>query len=84
MPRRAADRTARPAGIPQREPVRCACCAATTPQGQIIGGRHLEVPEDAPAAFDTALGEAFADPQMALVHVRAVEYGCFHFEVRRP
>ncbi|WP_406217850.1 DUF1203 domain-containing protein [Streptomyces decoyicus] len=52
-------------------------------QGQIIGGRYLEVPEDAPAAFDTALGEAFADPQTALVQVRAVEYGCFHFEVRR-
>ncbi|MFF3543653.1 DUF1203 domain-containing protein [Streptomyces platensis] len=53
-------------------------------QGQIIGGRHLEVPEDAGAAFDAALGEAFADPETALVHVRAVEYGCFQFEVRRP
>ncbi|WP_435604833.1 DUF1203 domain-containing protein [Streptomyces sp. bgisy130] len=53
-------------------------------QGQIIGGRYLEVPEDADAAFDAALGEAFADPETALVHVRAVEYGCFQFEVRRP
>ncbi|MFD0170158.1 DUF1203 domain-containing protein [Streptomyces decoyicus] len=52
-------------------------------RGQIIGGRYLEVPEDAAAAFDAALGEAFADPETALVHVRAVEYGCFHFEVRR-
>ncbi|SEE97712.1 Protein of unknown function [Streptomyces sp. 2112.3] len=51
-------------------------------QGQIIGGRYLEVPEDAEAAFDAALGEAFADPRTALVHVRAVEYGCFQFEVR--
>ncbi|MEW1750457.1 DUF1203 domain-containing protein [Streptomyces angustmyceticus] len=51
-------------------------------RGQIIGGRCLEVPEDAEAAFDAALGEAFADPETALVHVRAVEYGCFHFEVR--
>ncbi|WP_420712462.1 DUF1203 domain-containing protein [Streptomyces sp. CB00316] len=24
------------------------------------------------------------DPEVALVHVRAVEYGCFHFEMRRP
>ncbi|WP_405409854.1 DUF1203 domain-containing protein [Streptomyces decoyicus] len=53
-------------------------------RGQTIGGRYLEVPEDAPPAFDAALGEAFADPETALVHVRAVEYGCFHFEVRRP
>lgn len=53
-------------------------------RGEIVGGRFLEVPDDAPAAFDAALGEAFADPEVALVHVRAVEYGCFHFEVRRP
>lgn len=52
-------------------------------QGQIIGGRPLEVPEETQAAFDAALGEAFADPETALVHVRAVEYGCFQFEVRR-
>lgn len=52
--------------------------------GNIVGGRLLEVPEDTTAAFDEALTEAFADPRVALVHVRAVEYGCFHFEVRRP
>jgi hypothetical protein len=34
--------------------------------------------------FDQGLAEAFADPAVALVHVRAVEYGCFQFEVRRP
>ncbi|MEV0599834.1 DUF1203 domain-containing protein [Streptomyces sp. NPDC050315] len=52
--------------------------------GHITGGRLLELPEDADAALDAALGEAFAEPETALVHVRAVEYGCFHFEVRRP
>ncbi|WP_158977537.1 DUF1203 domain-containing protein, partial [Streptomyces roseus] len=26
----------------------------------------------------------FADPRAALVHVRATEFGCFLFEVRRP
>ncbi|WP_406508608.1 DUF1203 domain-containing protein [Streptomyces sp. NBC_00212] len=51
--------------------------------GHILGGRLLEFPEDAAAAFDTALDEAFSDPEVALVHVRAVEYGCFQFEVRR-
>ncbi|NUK45925.1 DUF1203 domain-containing protein, partial [Streptomyces lunaelactis] len=30
-----------------------------------------------------ALTEAFGDPGVVLVHVRAVEYGCFQFEVRR-
>lgn len=31
-----------------------------------------------------ALDEAFSDPEVALVPVRAVEYGCYQFEVRRP
>ncbi|MFG3498603.1 DUF1203 domain-containing protein [Streptomyces sp. NPDC047928] len=52
--------------------------------GHIVGGRLFEIPEDADAGFDQAIGEAFADPGVVLVHVRAVEYGCFHFEVRRP
>ncbi|MFF3603136.1 DUF1203 domain-containing protein [Streptomyces sp. NPDC002463] len=52
--------------------------------GRIVGGRLLELPEPPAAGFDQALAEAFADPAVALVHVRAVEYGCFHFEVRRP
>lgn len=30
-----------------------------------------------------AVLEAFADPEVAPAHVRAVEYGCFLFEVRR-
>ncbi|MFI8961510.1 DUF1203 domain-containing protein [Streptomyces sp. NPDC053493] len=52
--------------------------------GRIVGGRLLEIPQDATAGFDQALAEAFADPRVALVHVRAVEYGCFQYEVRRP
>ncbi|MGW5419247.1 DUF1203 domain-containing protein [Streptomyces sp. NPDC003943] len=52
-------------------------------EGRIVGGRLLEIPEAATEAFDEALAEAFADPAVALVHVRAVEYGCFQFEVRR-
>lgn len=51
--------------------------------GEIVGGRLLEIPDDEERGFDEALAEAFADPEVALVHVRAVEYGCFHFEVRR-
>ncbi|MGW0966900.1 DUF1203 domain-containing protein [Streptomyces sp. NPDC002516] len=47
--------------------------------GHILGGR----PAEGPAALGEALTEAFADPEVALVHVRAVEYGCFLYEVRR-
>ncbi|MFI1012988.1 DUF1203 domain-containing protein [Streptomyces sp. NPDC020965] len=57
--------------------------------GRILGGRLLELPEGAAGegvgeAFDAALDEAFAAPEVMQVHVRAVEYGCFLFEVRRP
>ncbi|MBM7167923.1 DUF1203 domain-containing protein [Streptomyces sp. G44] len=53
-------------------------------EGHIVGGRLLEIPRDEARGFDATFDEAFADPRVALVHVRAVEYGCFHFEVRRP
>lgn len=53
-------------------------------RGHIVGGRLIELPEEAEAELHEALVEAFADPTVALVHVRAVEYGCFQFEVRRP
>ncbi|MDV9190057.1 DUF1203 domain-containing protein [Streptomyces sp. SR27] len=52
--------------------------------GRIVGGRLLEIPEATTQGFDEALTEAFTDPTVCLVHIRAVEYGCFHFEVRRP
>ncbi|WP_329033089.1 DUF1203 domain-containing protein [Streptomyces sp. NBC_01725] len=52
-------------------------------EGRIVGGRLLEIPGAADEGFDAAFAEAFADPEVVLVHVRAVEYGCFHFEVRR-
>ncbi|MEV5434834.1 DUF1203 domain-containing protein [Streptomyces sp. NPDC052682] len=49
-------------------------------EGHILGGELVETPE----AFTTGLVNAFDDPAVALVHVRAVEYGCFLYEVRRP
>ncbi|MFH9420922.1 DUF1203 domain-containing protein [Streptomyces sp. NPDC017529] len=52
--------------------------------GHIVGGRFFEIPEDAEAGFDAAFAEAFVEPDVVLVHVRALEYGCFHFEARRP
>ncbi|MFD8985418.1 DUF1203 domain-containing protein [Streptomyces sp. NPDC059564] len=53
-------------------------------RGHILGGRVLTFGEDPDAELGRALDEAFADPEAALVHVRAVEYGCFLYEVRRP
>lgn len=47
-------------------------------EGHILGGRLVE---DA-GEFTAAFREAFEDPSVALVHVRAVEYGCFLYEVR--
>ncbi|MEW2398537.1 DUF1203 domain-containing protein [Streptomyces sp. NPDC046862] len=59
--------------------------------GRIVGGRLVEsgvASEEGSeqafeAAFEEAFEEAFADPEVAVVHVRAVEYGCFLYEVRR-
>ncbi|CCK30017.1 hypothetical protein BN159_5638 [Streptomyces davaonensis JCM 4913] len=45
--------------------------------GRILGGTLVDAPDDA------AFHNAFDDPAVALVHVRAVEYGCFLYEVRR-
>jgi hypothetical protein len=47
--------------------------------GSILGGRLIE-PADSPEANLTVL---FADPDVAVVHGRAVEFGCFTFEARR-
>jgi len=52
--------------------------------GTILGGRLAE-PEDLrdrPAA-EQVLTEMFADPRVAVIHARALEFGCFTFEVRR-
>ncbi|GGX54688.1 DUF1203 domain-containing protein [Streptomyces fructofermentans] len=50
--------------------------------GRILGGRLVGAPA-AEADFTAAFAEAFADPEVAAVHVRAVEYGCFLYEIRR-
>lgn len=52
--------------------------------GHILGGRVLALGEHPDAVIEHALTEAFTDPETALVHVRAAEFGCFLFEVRRP
>jgi hypothetical protein len=53
-------------------------------QGRILGGRTVELPEERAGEVDRILARMFADPAVALVHVRAVEFGCFMAEVRPP
>ncbi|MFE3461541.1 DUF1203 domain-containing protein [Nocardiopsis aegyptia] len=50
--------------------------------GRILGGRVVELPEERAGEVDAVLAEVFADPEVALVHVRAVVFGCFLAEVR--
>ncbi len=54
------------------------------PDGTILGGR-LAAGEELrdQAAADRLLAEVFADRQVAVVHARAVEFGCFTFEIAR-
>ncbi|MCL7377551.1 DUF1203 domain-containing protein [Streptomyces sp. 35G-GA-8] len=73
-----------PRGYPFARPGALRTIRRYNHDGQIVGGRLFEIPDDAGAGFDRAFEEAFADPEVALVHVRALEYGCFQFEVRRP
>ncbi|MFJ6636003.1 DUF1203 domain-containing protein [Streptomyces sp. NPDC091376] len=53
-------------------------------RGRIVGGRVLDLGDDPTAVIEAALADAFADPSVELVHIRAAEFGCFHYEVRRP
>ncbi|MFV8129975.1 DUF1203 domain-containing protein [Streptomyces syringium] len=52
-------------------------------EGRILGGTLVEIPRERAAEVDDILREVLADPDVALVHVRAVEFGCFMVEVRR-
>lgn len=82
-----ADRCAGPApgmGYPCSRPGALRTIRRYRADGHIIGGAMFQIPADAEAGFDHEFDAAFADPQVALVQVRALEYGCFQFEVRRP
>ncbi|MER5602195.1 DUF1203 domain-containing protein [Streptomyces sp. NPDC002265] len=50
-------------------------------EGRILGGELVGTPGD--TAFREAFHNALDDPSVAFVHVRAVEYGCFLYEVAR-
>ncbi|MBV1853662.1 DUF1203 domain-containing protein [Catellatospora tritici] len=50
-------------------------------QGRIVRGEL--VPSLGPGTADAAIAEMFGDPAVALLHVRAVGFGCFMHEIRR-
>ncbi|MFD6416204.1 DUF1203 domain-containing protein [Streptomyces sp. NPDC060194] len=52
--------------------------------GHILGGTLVELPASRADEVEALAAEVFADPAVAVVHVRAVEYGCFFLELRRP
>lgn len=54
---------------------------AYSAKGGILGGRLLT--GGGQRACEEALAELYADPEVAVVHVRCVEYGCFVAETRR-
>jgi hypothetical protein len=57
---------------------------AYTAAGTIHGGRLVELDgPDAAAELGQAVTEMFAEPEVALIHLRAVEYGCFLADIRR-
>jgi uncharacterized protein DUF1203 len=57
---------------------------AYSADGRILGGRLVGADQTAgPAVAGAVLSQMFEDPAVALVHVRAVEFGCFTFEARR-
>jgi hypothetical protein len=52
--------------------------------GSILNGHLVDAHQSAdPVAASILLDVLFEDPETAVVHVRAVEFGCFLFEVRR-
>lgn len=52
--------------------------------GSILRGRLASAAEVADRdAAHRLLGELIADPEVAVVHARAIEFGCFTFEIRR-
>ena len=52
--------------------------------GRILYGRLMAADETSDeTAVIRVMREVLADPRAALVHARAVEFGCFTFEVRR-
>lgn len=58
-------------------------CRAYDADGRILGGILVDADNPGSPSIVEALDSQFASPDTALVHVRAVEHGCFQFAVNR-
>ncbi|MFE9390874.1 DUF1203 domain-containing protein [Streptomyces sp. NPDC006784] len=56
---------------------------AYSAQGNILGGLLLDRTRQGAPTVEEGLEQLYADPLVAAVHVRAVEFGCFQVETRR-
>ncbi|WP_326806988.1 DUF1203 domain-containing protein [Streptomyces sp. NBC_01775] len=56
---------------------------AYSARGCILGGLLLDGSQERTPTIEEGLAELYADPRVAAVHVRAVEFGCFLVETRR-
>lgn len=57
---------------------------AYSAEGRILGGELMEPAlADPVTTAEAVLTALFRQAEVAFVHVRAVEYGCFLFEIRR-
>lgn len=71
-------------GYPQAMRGELRVLRAYSARGEILGGRLLiEGSAERGGGIDEALEQWYDDPRVAAVHIRAVDYGCFHAETRR-
>ncbi|MGP3973724.1 DUF1203 domain-containing protein [Streptomyces sp. 8N114] len=56
---------------------------AYSTEGRILGGLLLDQGREGAPTLEEGLTRLYGDPRVAVVHVRAVEFGCFHLETRR-
>ena len=52
-------------------------------RGHILGGRLVDTRELGGAELDMMIEQELTAPEVELLHVRAVEFGCYFFELRR-
>jgi hypothetical protein len=73
-----------PAGFPAALAVGRWMLRRYAAEGHILSGQLIDLgPAPDPGAGSAALAAALSEPGVALVHVRALEFGCFQFEAAR-
>lgn len=76
-------RAGAPGGCPDPMPGARRVLRTYAAKGRILGGLLVEPGRTAAGTVGESLASVRADPRVAVVHVRAVEFGCFLVETRR-